>query len=106
MDMSHKILKHKKDSLVQLTQKYANDHMTCVYFFIEAKWPIGFYCEKCGHQHYLFAGTIFQDNKLELYKLILGIYLFFTANKGFSAVEMASALDINYKTALRLCKKC
>lgn len=125
MDMSHKILKHKKDSLVQLTQKYANDHMACVYFFIEAKWPIGFYCEKCGcthyyyiqrgnvleckecgHQHYLFAGTIFQDNKLELYKLILGIYLFFTANKGFSAVEMASALDINYKTALRLCKKC
>lgn len=123
--MSNKILKHKKDSLIVLTQKYANDHMACVHFFIESKWPTGFYCEKCncvhyyyiqrsnvleckncGHQHYLFAGTIFQDNKLELYKLILGMYLFFTANKGISAVEMTSALNVNYKTALRLCKKC
>lgn len=123
--MSNKKFKNKKNSLIDLTRKYANDYMACVQFFIDAKWPTGFYCEKChcthyyyikrgnvlecahcGHQHYLFAGTVFQDNKLELYKLILGIYLFFTANKGYSAVEMASALDVNYKTALRLCKKC
>lgn len=106
MDMSHKTFKHKKNSLVQLAQKYASNQMACVCSFIEARWPTGFYCEKCGHQHYLFASIIFQDNNLELYKFILGIYLFFTANKGFSAVEMVSALDINYKTALRLCKKC
>lgn len=34
------------------------------------------------------------------------MYLFFTANKGVAAVEMASTLDVNYKIALRLCKKC
>ena len=65
-----------------------------------------FECTKCRHQHYLFAGTIFQDNKLPLFKLILGLYFFFSANKGCTATEMASELDINYKTALKLCRKC
>ena len=65
-----------------------------------------FECTKCRHQHYLFAGTIFQDNKLPLFKLILGLYFFFSANKGCTAIEMASELDINYKTALKLCRKC
>ena len=41
-------------------------------------------CATCKHQHYLFASTIFQDNKLELYKLIMALYLFFSANKGGS----------------------
>lgn len=65
-----------------------------------------FECVKCGHQHYLFAGTIFQDNKLPLFNLILGLYLFFSANKGYSAIKMTSQLDIIYKTALKLCRKC
>lgn len=53
----------------------------------------------------LLSNTIFQDNKLDLYKLILGMYLFFTANKGLSAVELANELEVNYKTALLLCRK-
>ncbi len=118
-------LKPKKDSLITLTRKYANDNDECVKFFFTIKWPEGFYCEKCGcthyyfiesrkayqckeckHQHYLLAGTIFQDTKLELYKLILGMYIFFTSNKGVSAIELASELDVNYKTALLLARKC
>jgi len=98
--------KPKKDSLITLTRKYANNHNECVKFFFKMKWPVGFYCEKCGHQHYLLSNTIFQDNKLDLYKLILGMYLFFTANKGLSAIELANELEINYKTALLLCRKC
>lgn len=120
-----KNLKTKKDSLIDLTRKYANDPMECVHFFFDMKWPTGFYCEKCGcthyyfikrsnvfqcrecgHQHYLLSGTIFQDNKLELYKLILGMYLFFTANKGISAIDLSNELDVNYKTALLLARKC
>lgn len=120
-----KNLKPKKDSLVALTKKYANNNDECVRFFFDMKWPTGFYCEKCGcthfysikkrnvfectecgHQHYLLAGTIFQDNKLDLYTLILGMFLFFTSNKGISAIELASELDVNYKTALLLARKC
>ncbi|MBP3398752.1 MAG: IS1595 family transposase [Erysipelotrichaceae bacterium] len=118
-------LKPKKDSLVKFTRKYANDHQACLDYFINMKYPTGFYCEKCGcvhyyyikrhnvlkckecgHHNYLFAGTIFQDNKMDLYTLLLGLYLFFSSNKGISATELRSELDVNYKTALLLCRKC
>ena len=123
--MSKTILKPKKASLIEFTRKYSNNPTECFNFFLRMKYPTGFYCEKCGcvhfysikrhnvlqckecgHQHYLFAGTIFQDNKLELYKSLLGLFLFFNANKGISAAEMCSQLGINYKTALLLSRKC
>lgn len=116
MNKYGKDLKPRKDSLVAL-KKYANNHDECVRFFFDMKWPTGFYSEKCGcihyytignrnafecakcrHQHYLSAGTIFQDNKLDLDTLILGTYLLFTSNKGILAIE----LDVNYKTALQI----
>lgn len=118
--------KAKKPSMVDFSRKYANDDAACEEFFFRAKYPNGYYCEKCGCTHYkkistrnhiytcsqcghqscLFAGTIFQDCKLDLYKLLLGLFIFFTANKGASAMEMRSHLDVNYKTALLLCRKC
>ena len=118
-------LKPRKPSLVDFTRKYCNNDEACFDFFWKVRFPEGFVCEKCGcthycklirhnvtecsacgHQHYLFAGTIFQDNKLPLYKLLLGLFLFFVNNKGISAVEMRSHLDVNYKTALLLARKC
>lgn len=118
-------LKPKKDSLIALTRKYASYPEECVHFFFSMKWPTGFYCEKCGcihyhfikrnrvfqckkckHQHYLLAGTVFQDCKLDLYTLILGMYLFFVSTKGISGIELATQLDINYKSALLLARKC
>ncbi|MBS5113936.1 MAG: transposase [Coprobacillus cateniformis] len=117
--------KPKKDSMINIINKFSNNEQACVDFFFNVKCPTGFYCEKCGcthfysikrghvfecakcgHQHYLFSGTIFQDNKLPLFKLILGLYLFFSANKAYSAIEMANQLDLNYKTALKFCQKC
>ena len=110
--------------MIQIINKYSHYPKAFVGYFFNMKWPTGFYCEKCGcvhyyflekrnvfeytkcgHQHYLFAVTIFQDNKLPLFKPILGLYLFFSANKGCLAVEMASQLGVNYKTALKLCRK-
>ena len=118
--------KDKKPSMIEFTRKYANIDQACEDFFFHAKYPNGYYCEKCGCTHYkkistrnhvytcskcghqscLFAGTIFQDCKLDLYKLLLGLFIFFTSNKGVSAMEMRSQLDVNYKTALLLCRKC
>ena len=57
-------------------------------------------------QHSLLSGTIFQSCKIDLYKLLLGIFLFFNENKGISAVDLCSILDVNYKTALLLENKC
>lgn len=125
MDMSSIKQKPKKNSMINSINKYSHEHLACVHYFFNIKCPTGFYCDKCGcthyyfnekrnlfecaecgHQHYLFAGTIFQDNKLSLFELILELYLFFSANKGCSAVELASKLDVNYKTTLKLCRKC
>lgn len=61
--------------------------------------------KKVNHKRF-FANTIFQDNKLPLFKLILGIYLFFTNTKGMTAVELSDELDINYKTACLFANKC
>lgn len=123
--MSIKDLKPRKISLVAFNEKYANNPEACYQFFFDAKYPDGWVCEKCGstsfhkfansntcvctecgHKQYLFAGTVFQDNKLDLYKLLLGIYLFFTSNKGISAVEMHNTLGVNIKTAQLLLRKC
>ena len=105
-DMSNKVLKPKKASLYQFTQKYSNNIDNCIEFFKSMKWPGGnssdrcgchkYYlvkrvgktktsyvleCSSCHKQHSLLSGTIFQSCKLDLYKLLLGIFLFFNEIK-------------------------
>lgn len=129
--MSNKVLKLKKASLYQFTQNYSNNIGNCIEFFKFMKCTGGFSCDRCGchkyylakrvgktktsyvlecsschKQHSLLSGTIFQSCKLDPYKLQLGIFLFFNKNKGISAIELCSILDVNYKTALLLESKC
>lgn len=63
-------------------------------------------CSSCHKQHLLLSGAIFQSCKFDLYKLLLGIFLFFNENKGISAIALCSILDVNYKIALLLESKC
>lgn len=109
--MSNKVLKPKKCSLCQFSQTYANNPI---------KWPTGFSCgccdshnyyiikrvgetkisyviecKNCHKQYSLLAGTVFQSCKLNLYKLLLAIYLFFNENKGISAIDLFSYLDVD-----------
>lgn len=95
------------------------------------KWPNGFSCDRCGFhkyslvkrvgktktsyvlecsschkQHLLLSDAIFQSCKFDLYKLLLGIFLFFKENKGISATALCSILDVNYKTVFLLERKC
>ena len=52
--MSNKVLKPKKASLYQFTQKYSNNIDNCIEFFKSMKWPDGFSCDCCGcHKYYL-----------------------------------------------------
>ena len=37
---------------------------------------------------------------------MLVLFLFFNSNKGIGTMDMKSYLDVNYKTALLLCRKC
>ena len=129
--MSNKVLKPKKASLYQFTQNYSNNIGNCIEFFKSMKWPGEFSCDRCGchkyylvkrvgktktsyvlecsschKQHSLLSGTIFQSCKLDLYKLLLGVFLFLNENKGISTINLCSILDVNHKTALLLENKC
>lgn len=118
-------LKPNKDPTIEIINKYSNDEDACIIFSLILNGLLVFIVKKCGcihyysvkrhhvfsckefwHQHYLFSNTIFQGNKLLLFKLILGMYIFFSSNKSILAIELASQLDINYKSALKLCRKC
>lgn len=77
----------------------------CIHYRILSTRPHVYQCKHCYHQVNLFAGTIFQNNKLPLYTLLLGIFLFVTAHNGISAEELANSIDVNRKTAQLLCRK-
>ena len=103
---------------------FNNDEM-CRNFFFNLFYPLGmvcpecgcvhftlvkcrnnvYSCSKCSHQIYLFSNTIFQDNKLPLYTLLYGIFLFVTSKKGISAEELSRQLGVNRKTAQLLVRK-
>ena len=52
--MSNKVLKPKKASLYQFTQKYSNNIDNCIEFFKSMKWPGGNSSDRCGcHKYYL-----------------------------------------------------
>ena len=120
----NKITKRRKCSLLDVISKYSNYNQACVEFFMQIRYPYGYYCEKCGsveywevkqgriqeckhcrHHQRLLANTVFHASKLPLFTLILAIYLFFSSNKGISAIDLASQLHVNYKTALLLLRK-
>ena len=112
--MSNKVLKPKKASLYQFTQNYSNNIGNCIEFFKyylvkrvgKTKTSYVLECSSCHKQHSLLSGTIFQSCKLDLYKLLLGVFLFLNENKGISAINLCSILDVNHKTALLLENKC
>lgn len=117
--------KPKTMSLITFNKLFFDNDEACRNFFFHVFHPLGFVCPECGCIHYrilstrphvyqcknyyhqvnLFAGTIFQNNKLPLYTLLLGIFLFVTAHNGISAEELANSIDVNRKTAQLLCRK-
>lgn len=80
-------------------------HCGCVHFTLLKTRNNVYSCSNCSHQIYLFAGTVFQDNKLPLYTLLYGIFLFVTSKKGISAEELAVQIGVNRKTAQLLARK-
>ena len=112
----NRIKRRQKSSLLEVIDKYSHNQDACINFFMQIRYPKGYYCEKCGCRHYwnsrngrvqvcsncrskqsLLQGALFQWCKLLLFKMILGIYLFLSENKGLSAIQFSTDLNINYK---------
>ncbi len=50
--MSNKVLKPKKASLYEFTQKYSNNIDNCIEFSKSMKWPNGFSFDRFGYRKY------------------------------------------------------
>ena len=72
--MSNKVLKPKETSLYEFAQNYSNNIDNCIEFFKSMKWPDGFSCDRCSYHNYYLV-------KIDLYKLLLYIFLFFNKNQ-------------------------
>ncbi|QES88404.1 IS1595 family transposase [Rhizosphaericola mali] len=59
-------------------------------------------CSKCGNQLYPTKDTIFEKTTTPLTYWFYAIYLYSTSKNGVSAKELERALDVCYKTALRM----
>lgn len=110
--------KPKKDSLQDFNKVLGKQQR--IDFFIKAKYPDGFECDKCvchvyylikrkgirnryilqckdcGKQVSILDGTIFSNSKLSFYQILVGQFLFLISNKGISGPDLANAMDAMY----------
>ena len=104
----------------------------CREILIQARWPQGVTCPKCGapdayrvtrrsrtknlvstlfkcrdcrRQFSATVGTIFEDSKIPLNKWFAAIYLMCASKKGISAHQLHRSLDIGYEAAWFMCHR-
>ena len=108
-------------SLKQFLSDYGTEEQ-CEQALEGWRWPNGFVCPNCGHQHEpvrlrtrsllqcrhchhqtsLTAGTIFADTKLPLTTWLLAMFLLTQQKNGIAALELKRHLGVSYPTAWRL----
>lgn len=63
-------------------------------------------CSKCGKQHRVRVGTIFESSKISLQKWLNGLFFMMAGKRGISALELQRHLDIkSYRTAWLMLQK-
>jgi len=111
-------------SLHDFVQKFATP-VSCQEAIIARRWPSGWKCPACGSErHYhlrtrrvlqcaasgcrkqcsITRGTVFEQLKMPLPKIFLGLYLM-TDKQGISALSLSKHLDVAYDTAFALLHK-
>src|SRR5947208_679518 len=103
---------------LEFNARFGTDEQCREYLF-RARWPDGFSCDGCGHdhaytlrtrlvyecvacrkQHSLLAGTIFEQTKTALARWFLAVYLVTSSKGGIAAAELQRQLGFgSYQTA-------
>src|SRR5689334_22686208 len=103
---------------LEFNARFGTDEQCREYLF-RTRWPDGFRCDGCGHdhahtlrtrlvyecvacrkQHSLLAGTIFEQTKTALARWFLAIYLVTSSKGGIAAAELQRQLGFgSYQTA-------
>ena len=116
--MSDDLLSDLPKDLPSFIKRFGTDEQ-CRAYLIQARWPDGFRCSgcshdqayshhkrlieecaKCGKQHSILAGTIFEQTKTGLAKWFLAIYLVTSSKGGISAKELQRQMGFRcYQTA-------
>lgn len=105
-------------------QQRFNDYHTCLQAVIELRWPEGFRCPKCGHDHgwvlrtrpviecsschhhtSITAGTLFHNTKLPLTKWFWAIYWVSSDKGSISALRLTKLIGVSWLTAQRMLRK-
>ena len=106
-------------SLYALLQRYP-DEAAAVAFFEQRRWagspvcphcqsanvrrtkhskPMPWRCRACRKHFSVRTGTILATSRLPLHKWLVAIYLYHTARKGLSSIQLAKELGVTQKTA-------
>ena len=116
-------MKAPEISFYEWQQKFATDQH-CLDHLAEHRWPEGFQCPHCGHDHgwlsktrghfecaqchaqtRITAGTLFHATKLPLTKWFWAIYWVSCDKGGISALRLSKLIGVNWRTAYHLLKK-
>ncbi len=113
------------DSLIAFQRMFPDDD-ACAGWLMSVRWPEGFECPRCGHDHgwalrgkahtfecarchrqtSVTAGTILHGSKLALTIWFWAAYLMATHSNGISALQLQKQLGIGcYRTAWTLAAK-
>ncbi len=112
-------------SLIEFQQQFA-DEACCAEYLAKLRWPDGFRCPACGHDHAwslqtkawtyecskchrqtsVTAATVMHGSKLSLTTWFWGAYLMATHSNGISALQLCKQLGLgSYKSAWLMCAK-
>ena len=105
-------------------QKRFGTEKACGETLASQRWPEGFRCPRCGHDHgyaistrqsyecsschyqaSLTAGTLFHSTNLPLAKWFWAIYLMASDKGGISALRLAKQIGVSWITAHRMLRK-
>ena len=110
-------------SFYEWQKKFSTDDK-CMNHLVQLRWPDGFQCPHCGHDHgYLIttraqyecsrchkqtsptAGTLFHATKLPLTKWFWAIYWMGSDKGGISALRLSKLIGVNWRSAYLMLKK-
>jgi transposase-like protein len=96
----------------------------CLEYLKEMKWPNGFICPRCGHDHsyeirrrHLYectqckkqtsvtAGTLFHGSRITLIQWFWSIYFLGSDKGSISALRLSQLIEVNWRTARLVLKK-
>ncbi|HYW75498.1 MAG TPA: IS1595 family transposase [Gammaproteobacteria bacterium] len=109
--------------LVQWQARFGSEE-ACAEALEQQRWPNGFQCPKCGHDHghwlasrklyqcarcrhqtSVTAGTLFHSSNVSLVKWFLAIYLMACDKGGISALRLSKQIGVSWITAHRMLRK-